>query len=636
MSVGSSHDPFGSPNTAAAIRAEDPNFAKRVEGILASLGIVVHGEASAEKPRDPAIVVIEGAAERVRHLSTACRSQWPAAPQLLVVPDGNLESLAESLEAMTPEILRNSAGSAELRLALRRVLATAAAVGPEPVSSTGAETATDRVTVVLQILTLMGMIINRLAKEVQGGVRYLNELTYCVSIHDRDCRVVGTNDTYRQYFGDRRKKPSWEIFTGQRASRSSCPVGQAVDKADIVSLEASVRYNSGIRVPVIVHAAPILDDDGRVDLVLEVFASVKEVDRLAGEIRNTQRRYRRLFNAVPNYIAVLDRKMRLTAFNRRFMEDFGFKTGRLFYDLFKPLTPPEGESPMEKTLRDGQPHHGELLLVAPTGEQLSLVAWTSPLKTAAGKLIEVLTIFTDVTELRRLQDNLSQLGLMISTISHTLKSSLTGLDAGLYLIDKGFYRERPGRIEEGLDVARLMTERIRKLIRDILHYSKDREIQPENTDTARFSSDLAASLEMQIRGADIRFVHDIDPNAGWAEIDSGLMRTALTNILDNAVEACLEDESKQEHVIHFSVRSDAGDIRFTVSDNGPGMEREHRQNIFKLFWSSKGIRGTGLGLFIARNVIQKHGGSIEAASEPGQGTTFTIRIPQKSIDRPRS
>jgi PAS domain S-box-containing protein len=442
--------------------------------------------------------------------------------------------------------------------------------------------------------------------------------------------VVGTNETYRRYFGDRRKRPSWEIFTGLRASRSSCAVGKAIDSADIVSLEAVVRYNSGIEVPVIVHAAPILDEDGRVDLVLEVFAGVKEVDRLAAEIRNTQRRYRRLFDAVPNYIAVLDRRMRLTAFNRRFMEDFGFKTGRLFHDLFKPLAPPVGDGPIEKTIRDGQPHHGEVLLESPTGEQLTLVAWTSPLKTAAGKLIEVLTIFTDVTELRRLQDNLSRLGLMISTISHSLKSSLTGLDAGLYLIDKGFYRDRPGRIEEGLDVARLMTERIRKLIQDILHYSKDREIQPEMVDAARFASDLAASMVTQIRGANIRFVRKIDPDAGRVEIDAGMMRSALINILDNSVEACLDDASGKEHVIRFSVRQDGNDVGFTISDDGPGMEPELQGNIFKLFWSSKGSRGTGLGLFIARNVVQKHGGSIEAASTPGQGATFTIRIPRTS------
>ena len=274
------------------------------------------------------------------------------------------------------------------------------------------------------------------------------------------------------------------------------------------------------------------------------------------------------------------------------------------------------------------PHQGEVFLFSPEGDQLNLLAWTSPIKTAAGKLIQIVVIFTDVTEVRRLQDNLTQLGLMISTITHTLKGSLTGLDAGLYMIDKGFYRNHPGRIEEGLDVAKLMAERIRKVVRDILYYAKERDLEIERVDAAGFAADVAASVQRRILGADIRFHCRFDPDAGHLEIDPGLIRASLVNILDNAVEACIEDPSDRTHRIAFTVDGDVDHVVFTITDNGVGMAADQVRNIFKLFWSSKGKKGTGLGLFITNKVVRKHGGTITVTSDPGGSTAFSVRLPR--------
>ena len=66
---------------------------------------------------------------------------------------------------------------------------------------------------------------------------------------------------------------------------------------------------------------------------------------------------------------------------------------------------------------------------------------------------------------------------------------------------------------------------------------------------------------------------------------------------------------------------------FEVEDNGIGMDRETREKIFSLFFSSKGIKGTGLGLFISNKIVDKHGGYIEVESEPGRGTRFLVRLP---------
>ncbi|MGD8264354.1 MAG: sensor histidine kinase, partial [Desulfobacterales bacterium] len=112
------------------------------------------------------------------------------------------------------------------------------------------------------------------------------------------------------------------------------------------------------------------------------------------------------------------------------------------------------------------------------------------------------------------------------------------------------------------------------------------------------------------------------------EVDAAVAATALTNIIENAIEACIEDRNTNSPQIIFAVKQDHKHIIFTIRDNGIGMDQETRDNIFNLFYSSKGQKGTGLGLFIARNIIQQHGGTIHVESTPGQGSSFRVMMPK--------
>ena len=107
-----------------------------------------------------------------------------------------------------------------------------------------------------------------------------------------------------------------------------------------------------------------------------------------------------------------------------------------------------------------------------------------------------------------------------------------------------------------------------------------------------------------------------------------MLSTALINVLENAVDACLEDTAKDSHTIRFAVDSENGNILFSIQDDGIGMDPATRENIFTLFFSSKGKKGTGLGLFITKKIVQQHGGTISVDSEKGKGTRIEIRIPK--------
>jgi signal transduction histidine kinase len=201
----------------------------------------------------------------------------------------------------------------------------------------------------------------------------------------------------------------------------------------------------------------------------------------------------------------------------------------------------------------------------------------------------------------------------------------------MYLVSSGFAKEDQERIREGWKTVKMMIARIRKMVLNILYYAKERELQWEKIDVLTFAEDLAFTVEPKAQEYDIAFIRDFDDSLGMFEIDTGIVHSALVNILENAVDACADDSSKDEHKIVFSVRQEADDIIFEVQDNGAGMDRETRENMFTLFFSSKGRKGTGLGLFISDKIIKQHDGSIKVDSEPGQGSHFCIRMPKRQV-----
>ena len=241
----------------------------------------------------------------------------------------------------------------------------------------------------------------------------------------------------------------------------------------------------------------------------------------------------------------------------------------------------------------------------------------------------VLGYFMDITQLHQMKDNLSTLGLMIGTIAHSLRGCLTGLNASLYLIERGFYRNLPAQIEEGLDVTKLMADRIQKLVLNILYYAKERDLEIEEVEVWQFAKEVAILVETRIKAANIEFVTDFSYESGHMAIDPEIIRAALINILENAMEACIEDARAIRHTIRFSARVDDANVYFDISDNGPGIEKEQAAKIFQLFSSTKGKRGTGIGLFVTRKVILKHGGTITVDASLDEGANFRITLPRK-------
>jgi signal transduction histidine kinase len=121
----------------------------------------------------------------------------------------------------------------------------------------------------------------------------------------------------------------------------------------------------------------------------------------------------------------------------------------------------------------------------------------------------------------------------------------------------------------------------------------------------------------------------LDAAAGEFEGDAQAVRSLLVNLIENSLDACRLDGKKSEHAVCVRLLGFPDFIQYEVEDNGIGMDQETKEKAFTKFFSSKGMEGTGLGLFIADRITRSHGGTLELESYPGTGTQFVLKLPRK-------
>jgi PAS domain S-box-containing protein len=346
-------------------------------------------------------------------------------------------------------------------------------------------------------------------------------------------------------------------------------------------------------------------------------------------LQESQERFEQLFNEVPCYILVVDREFRLTAINRRYREEFGDHIGRHCFDIFTHHSRLYPDCPVARTFQDGRSREYEEVINARNGEQYYVLTTTAPIRDSRGQITQVMEMSTNITQIRKLQDHLASLGLLIGSISHGVKGLLTGMDAGLYNLRSGLEKGDAERVRKGWAMVDLMQGRIRRTVLDILYYAKDREQSLEEVSVAEFARQVASGALRHALKNKVEFEFWPAPDLGTFQVDPDALNPALMNLLENAVDACLEDKSKDFHQVVFSVSREDEVIVFDIEDNGTGMDVLTREKIFTLFFTSKGSAGTGLGLFIAHDTVSQLGGEIAVDSEPGEGAHFHVRIPAR-------
>lgn len=228
-------------------------------------------------------------------------------------------------------------------------------------------------------------------------------------------------------------------------------------------------------------------------------------------------------------------------------------------------------------------------------------------------------------------ERLAAMGQTIATLSHHIKNILQGVRGGSYLIDLGLKDHNEDLVRKGWTIVEKNQNKIYHLVMDMLTFSKDRQPalqRAQLNDTVREIVEL-----LQIRASESQVELHWEPAGDLPDstFDPEGIHRAVLNIVINAIDAV--DGSD-----HAMVRVATGYDRDTdflwvrVSDNGPGIPEEHRHRIFNIFESTKGARGTGLGLPVSQKILREHGGEITVESRLGEGTTFTLSWPRIDDD----
>ena len=251
------------------------------------------------------------------------------------------------------------------------------------------------------------------------------------------------------------------------------------------------------------------------------------------------------------------------------------------------------------------------------------------------EFVGTVNFFQDLTEIKRLEKELVQserlaaVGQTVSGLAHYVKNILIGLKGGSYIVDVGIQKNNTEKLKSGWETIKKNIKRIGDLTQDLLTYSKQREPEMENCSPHDIVNELVELLKGFTASKNINVIKDLNAEIGEVLADPKTIHHALLNIINNAIDACIEDEniSKKHEVIIKTYIDKTRMICFEITDNGCGMDEETRKKLFTPMFSSKGGKGTGLGLLVTGKLIEEHKGTIEIETSPGVGSTFRVRLP---------
>jgi len=281
---------------------------------------------------------------------------------------------------------------------------------------------------------------------------------------------------------------------------------------------------------------------------------------------------------------------------------------------------------MEECLSTGEPIVRRQLFVGPAGNS---PAWlgvsVSPLSDGHGQPHGVICLFTDLTpvvemeEQLRLKESLAQVGELTAGIAHEFRNGLATIHGYARLLDLNAV---PPAFHPHVLGIRQETEALGQVVTNFLNFARPAQLTLSPVDLRAIAERAAEEVrnDARARGGDVTIRGEFPVIQG----DDVLLRQALSNLLRNAVEACIDASITPEVTVVGKV--EAGNVRVTVDDNGPGIPVADRERIFRPFVTTKD-RGTGLGLALVQKIVVTHNGRILVATAPGGGASLQVVLP---------
>jgi PAS domain S-box-containing protein len=357
-----------------------------------------------------------------------------------------------------------------------------------------------------------------------------------------------------------------------------------------------------------------------------------EVERKTRDLQKSTQLTENIVANMGSGLMVTDLEGRITRLNPTGEETFrlprGAAEGRLLLDLF----PGAGD------LLRVQPGAREITLRRADGSRIPLGFNTSHLSDPEGRREGIIIVFRDLSEIKTLQgqirqkDRLATIGEVAAKMAHEIRNPLAGISYVAQIL-KREVRFEPSH-QELVQAMFSEIKRLNGIIDDLLLYGRPAALILAPQDLHAIWEEIISLSKAQLDVLELTLVRDFDPALPSVAVDGNRMRQVFLNLLKNAMEA-----TGPGGLITVRTRLVAGPgagggadgwAEVSVEDTGGGIPAEEQERVFELFFTTK-PSGSGLGLPICRRIVAEHGGSIHAASRPGAGSAFTIRLPRANI-----
>jgi signal transduction histidine kinase len=228
-------------------------------------------------------------------------------------------------------------------------------------------------------------------------------------------------------------------------------------------------------------------------------------------------------------------------------------------------------------------------------------------------------------------ERLAAVGETVAGLSHAIKNIAGGLKGGAFVLEKGIELDNRQYLNEGWEMIRGNVDKVMRLSLDLLDIAKPGQLNCRSTDPNAPLADVYALMQPEAARHQITMELDLCRQLPLIDLDADGIHRALLNLVSNAIDA-LEalplSDPPQRRLRLATVPAEGWGVEYQVEDNGCGIPENLRPQLFQRFFSTKGSRGTGIGLMLTKKIIDQHGGEIGCRNPNGQGALFFIRLPR--------
>ncbi len=355
---------------------------------------------------------------------------------------------------------------------------------------------------------------------------------------------------------------------------------------------------------------------------------LNDVQEMALELEQ----YRQMVETASDAVITINQNHEIVYLNRAAEKLFGYRRSEVLGGDLSVILPEEHRKNhrhyVERYVRTRKArmigHSAEVVAERRDGTKFPVSISFSAAETGNGLLFTAimrdLSAERNLAERVRQAESLAGLGSMVATVSHEIKTPL--------VLIGGFARQlerEPGLSQKGarkLDIIVSEVERLESILNEIGDLSRPQRYNWGEVDLCGLAESLKEFMGPNMQQGEHRLNIICQDNIPKVMGDSDRLRQVLINLVTNALQA-----SQDQALVELKVeRSDDGDVTLSVSDCGCGIPDKQLRDIFTPFFTTK-KHGTGLGLPVARRIVNEHGGKIKVESELGKGTCFTINLP---------